>query len=736
MQFSLFARVIVDVPIAQPLDYTVGMLPSQSIVPGLAVVVPVGRTEKVGIVVECAAHSQVEPAKLRSLLGALDAIAPLPDSWLQLTRFAAEYYHCTWGEVALPALPLLLRRVPGPRFAAQVAALRRVNLCGGPRQADVSISPLPSGEMGGREGNDPARGGSPLPLAAEGQGEGNEPRRLRAEQAAAVAAIGRAQGFVPFLLFGATGSGKTEVYLEAIRAALALDPQAQALMLVPEINLTPQLEALVRARFPGESLASLHSGLADGERNAAWLAAHEGRARILIGTRLAVFASMPRLRLLVVDEEHDPSFKSGKGVRSSARDLALKRAQLAQIPVVLGSATPALETWAAAQSGRYTLLTMTGRGADPAPLAGPRVESQAPSAGPVALLPRVETVDLREHPALHGLTGPLRAALVATLARGEQALVYINRRGYAPVISCDACGWLTHCPRCSAYASFHKLDAALRCHHCGWQAAVPAACPVCGNQDLHAVGQGTQRIEESLREVLPVARIARIDRDSTRRKHAAREALDAMHAGAIDVLVGTQMIAKGHDFRRVTLVGVLNADAQLLASDFRAPERLFATLLQVAGRAGRGGQPGRVLLQTRFPGHPLYAALAAHDFARFAGDQLAERRAARLPPYVYAALLTATARTMDSALGLLQLARELGLEGPADLAGAGLRLFDAVPMALERVAGEYRAQLLVEADRRADLHSFITPWLAALRTALATQRIRARWHLEVDPVAI
>jgi primosomal protein N' (replication factor Y) (superfamily II helicase) len=329
-----------------------------------------------------------------------------------------------------------------------------------------------------------------------------------------------------------------------------------------------------------------------------------------------------------------------------------------------------------------------------------------------------------------GLCASVRAALAASLAAGEQALVFINRRGYAPVLACESCGWLSQCARCSTYAAFHKGDGSLRCHHCGWQARVPTACPTCGNVDLRAVGQGTQRIEETLAHLLPGARIARLDRDSTRRRHAARAALDAVHAGAIDVLVGTQMIAKGHDFRNVSLVVVLNADAQLMAADFRAPERLFATLLQVAGRAGRAGNASEVLVQTRYPTHPLLLALARVDYAGFAGQQLRERQAARLPPFTHQALLTAEARAMASALGLLRAAQQ------ASVASDAVRLYEPVPMPLERLAGQHRAQLLAEAARRADLQAFLSAWLPEVARLARAQRPQVRWQIEVDPQQI
>jgi primosomal protein N' (replication factor Y) len=620
----------------------------------------------------------VEPKKIKPITRALNEIEPLNAQWLQLTRFAAEYYQHAWGEVALPALPRVWRSVPGPRYAQSLSKMRER---APPRWTEAS-----------------------LPLF-----------KHTAQQSAAIDALIRASGFAPHLLFGITGSGKTEVYLSAIARTLAANAAAQALLLVPEINLTPQLESLLRARFPDESVIALHSNLADAERGAAWLAAHEGRARIVVGTRLAVFCSMPQLSIIVVDEEHDPSYKAGEGVRYSARDLAVKRAQLLDIPVVLGSATPSLESWAQAHAGRYRLLQLSER---------VRTGS-APQTGPA-----LDLIDARVHKPHNGLSAPISQALTDTFERGEQSLVFLNRRGYAPVVTCEACGWLSHCPRCSTFAVFHKSDQTLRCHHCGYAAPVPRACPTCGNQHLKGVGQGTQRIEETLRALLPTAKIVRIDRDSTRRRHAAKNALDAVHAGKVDVLVGTQMIAKGHDFQRVSLVVVLNPDGQLASHDFRAPERLFATLMQVSGRAGRAGLPSRVLVQTRFPAHPLFTALARHDYAQFAQAQLTEREAARMPPITHQALLTAEARTMEAALEFLRTARDQALQQFAS--ASHVRLFDPVPMSLQRLAGVSRAQLLIEGDHRAQLHALLGAWLTALRN----KRSRLRWNVEVDPLEL
>lgn len=673
----MFVDVLIDRPLPAPLVYLLDDASSTPDPVGCCVVVPLGRQETVGIVSGINAAPDIDVSKVRPVRRLLRGVEALSRHWLSLTRFAADYYQHAWGEVAVPALPPLMRRVPGPRFDSSLARARKAG----------------------------------APLAPEAAAT----LHLTAEQRDAISAVTAARSFAAFLLYGVTGSGKTEVYLEAIAERLSRSESAQALVLVPEINLTPQLEGRLRARFAGMPIVSLHSALPDAERTAAWLAAHEGRARVVLGTRLAVFASLPKLAMIVVDEEHDASFKAGDGVRYSARDLAIKRAQMAEVPVLLGSATPSLESWRQAREGRYTLLTLSTR-------AGTAAERKLPS---------VKCVDLRAHKPVQGLAPPVRQALASSLARSDQAIVFINRRGYAPVIACDACGWLSACRRCATFAAFHKIDATLRCHHCGWQARVPAACPTCGNPALAAVGHGTQRVEEALRELLPVARIDRIDRDTTQRRHAARDALAAVHAGAVDVLVGTQMIAKGHDFRRVALVAVLNADAQLVAHDFRAPERLFAVLMQVAGRAGRAGQESEVLVQTRFPGHPLFVALARLDYRAFAERELAERASARMPPFVSQSLLCAEARSLETALEFL---REAAHEGRKTAGSDSIALYDAVPMPLAKLAGVHRAQLLVESASRPALQRWLPIWLQKVREIRFSPRVR--WQIEVDPQEI
>jgi primosomal protein N' (replication factor Y) len=540
---------------------------------------------------------------------------------------------------------------------------------------------------------------------------------LNAEQQTAVDAILQADGYQANLLFGVTGSGKTEVYLHAtecvLQQARAAGRRAQVLMMVPEINLTPQLEAGVRARFPALQVVSLHSQLAEGERLRHWLAAHLGNADIVLGTRLAVLSSMPHLQMIIIDEEHDPSYKQQEGLRYSARDLAVWRAHQLQIPVVLGSATPSAESWLHVSTGRYQRLTLTQRAAKN------------------AQLPKVRVIDTEVNKATDGFSPALLAALKSRLDKGEQSLLFLNRRGYAPVMHCDACGWISNCRRCTAFMVLHKPERRLRCHHCSLELRIPSACPTCGNVDLQPLGRGTQRVEEYLQQAFPQARVMRIDADSTRRKGSAQAAFDAVHRGDVDILLGTQMVAKGHDFQRLTLVGVINPDTALFSQDYRAGERLFAQLMQVAGRAGRaavdneGDSQSEVLIQTRYPQHPLYQALLAHDYNGFADTMLAERRSANLPPYSFQALLRAEAKSLPLALEFLAQARIL-------MPHPGISINDPVPMTITRVAGIERAQLLLESASRAQLQTFLRPWMQALRSI----KTRVNWMLEVDPIDI
>jgi primosomal protein N' (replication factor Y) len=533
--------------------------------------------------------------------------------------------------------------------------------------------------------------------------------RLNEDQRRALAAISPEQRrFAPFLLQGVTGSGKTEVYLAASAAAIA--GGGQVLVLVPEINLTPQLLQRIRDALPGRNAVMLHSRISASERRRHWKAAAAGKIDVVLGTRLALFTPLPRLALIVVDEEHDPSFKQQDGVRYHGRDVAVWRARQREIPIILGSATPSLESLVHAQHGRYGWLKLPRRAA---------LSSE---------LPRVSFVPNRD--ALEGMSGALVDAIGLRLQREEQALVFINRRGFAPSLLCGSCGWQAGCPRCSARLVVHRDARMLRCHHCAHSERVPGACPQCGNVDLLPVGHGTQRLERALSAKFPGARIARIDRDSTRRKDAFAELREQVHAGAIDILVGTQMLAKGHDFPRLTLVGVLGADNALYSADFRATERLAALLFQVSGRAGRRDRPGEVIVQTDFPNHPLARSLARHDYDALAEALLAERRAASLPPFAHIALLVAEAQRRDAVDAFLAAASAAGREA-ARRDAIDVEVFAPVPAALARRAGLERGQVLAQASQRRAMQRFLPSWRRAI-DSLPGRRVR--FALDVDPL--
>jgi primosomal protein N' (replication factor Y) len=681
-------RVAVDAPQHSGLGAALDYLSERPLSPGTLVRAPLGKREVTGIV--WPGESTPEPSvALKPIAAVLAAVPPLSARWCELVEFSALYYQRGLGEVALSVLPPELRKLDDAQLAQRVARLRKAWM-------------LP-----------PA---GPAPARPE----------LTADQAAALARLGQlsAPGKAPVvLLHGLTGSGKTEVYLRAAEDALAAG--RQVLVLVPEINLTPQLEARFAERFgSGPSprrIVSLHSGLTPAQRLKNWLAAHLGLADLVLGTRMAVFAPLPRLGLIVVDEEHDPSYKQQEGARYSARDLAVYRGKLEGACVVLGSATPSLESWQRAEQGRYERLTLAHRVGNGA-------------------LPAVRLVDMNLLPKAPGVTTLLSPQLVGALARrverGEQSLVFLNRRGYAPVLHCGACGWKSDCPHCSAWRVFHKVDRTLRCHHCGFTQAVPRACPDCGNLDIAPLGRGTERLEEQLAEALPGARVARIDADSTRQKGALEAQLSAVHAGEVDVLVGTQMVAKGHDFRRITLVAAVSPDNALFSSDFRAPERLFALLMQAAGRAGRdAAQADRseMVVQTWHPTHPLYAALLRHDFKAFAESQLKERSMAGLPPFSHLALLRAEARTAQAAKEFLQAAAALAEQIPG---ASELLIYPPVPHHVARVANVERMQMLVESSARGNLQRVLRPWVDELTRLKAQHKGVLRWALDVDPLAI
>lgn len=717
--------VRVALPLPRPLlfDYLVpaGMRPAV----GHCARLPFGRDEKTGVIVALDPEDAPPDDRLKPLLELLDDIPPLPAEWLALTQFAARYYQHPLGEVISAALPPGIRRaVRLPRdddpwlattasgraalgeahritralaavLAVQAAGARRRSQLLGELDGDAAAAIREARKRGWLE--TVARAGEREPIGAH---------TLNEAQAAAVTAVNAATGsFRPFLLFGVTGSGKTEVYLHQIAHTLAQG--RQALMLVPEIGLTPQLMERVASRFPGANLVSLHSGMADGARSLGFVQALKGEADIVLGTRLSVFVPLPRLGLIVVDEEHDASFKQQDGLRYSAGDLAVWRVRHAGLPIVLGSATPALETWQHAQSGHYTRLDL------PAPAVAERP-------------PSLRRIDTRRIKLDNGLSPLLTEAIRARLERREQSLIFLNRRGYAPVIACPQCNWVSACPHCSANMVFHAADSLLRCHHCGSEARVPHICPACGNQDLHAFGRGTQRLEERLGECFPEARIERVDRDAVRTPAQWEEVRARIEACEIDILVGTQMLAKGHDFPRLTLVGIVGADTGLYAADYRAPERLFQQLMQVAGRSGRGELPGEVLVQTEFPDHPLYEHLARRDYPGFAKRELGERRMAGFPPFGYHAVLRAEAPALDTAVAWLGEARSA-----AESLRSPVMLYDVVPMRLIRRARLERAQLVLECEQRPALQTMLgalMPLLYALR-----QPRELRWHIDVDP---
>jgi primosomal protein N' (replication factor Y) (superfamily II helicase) len=680
--------VVVPTPAHSAISGPLSYLSELPLPPGTLVRVPLGRREVLGVVWDALgssdsgrAHYEAKPVSAQ-----LVELPPLSGAWRNLVTFCAGYYRRGLGEVALAGLPPQLRDLD----VAQLA--RRLNR---PRDATATQE----------------RAASPA---------------LTSQQSDALAGIETAGG--PFLLFGATGSGKTEVYLQAVQNLLARDAQAQALVMVPEINLTPQLQERFVARFGSGNVVAMNSGMTNPQRLKSWLAAHMGAARIVLGTRMAVFASMPRLKLVIVDEEHDPSYKQQEGARYSARDLAVYRAREEGAKIILGSATPSLESWHASEKGRYQRLGMASR--------------IGREGGTSETFPSVRLVDMNLQAKQTVFSPQLLAAIQQRIARGEQSLIFLNRRGYAPVLACTACDWKSECANCSAYRVFHKIDRTLRCHHCGHAERVPRACPACGNVDIAPLGRGTERLEEHLGELLadvkqangqPV-RIARMDADSTRGKGALEQQLARMHSGDVDVLVGTQMVTKGHDFRRITLVAALNADSALFSSDFRAPERLFSLLMQAAGRAGRDAAQAtasEMWVQTWHPRHPLFDALRRHDYPAFAAQQLEERDQAGMPPFGFQALVRADARTQQAAQSFLQAASAAaqGLAGSDQVA-----LYSAVPLTIQRVANVERAQMLVESASRGALQRFLAAWHPVLQATREKGLIR--WAVDVDPLTI
>jgi primosomal protein N' (replication factor Y) len=732
-------RVAVAVPLADAFDYLVpaGPLPA----PGCRVRVPFGRGERIGVVVDQPTATEVPAARLKAIGSVLDATPAIGTELLGSLRWAADYYHHPLGAVLSHALPGLLREgraidePPEPAWrstalgraqdlerlargarqqARALAALRAAE----PRHTALPLSELAAHDVtagalerlaakGWIEAAEPPAG---LPANREPRQAGPQPE-LTADQRDVLAAVAASQAeqkaFRSYLLHGVTGSGKTEIYLRLIAAELAAE--RQTLLLVPEIALTPQLVGRLRERF-GEQLAVLHSAVTERERFDAWRRAYRGEARLVVGTRSAVFAPLPSPGLIIVDEEHDASYKQQRGFRYSARDLAVVRAQRLNIPVVLGSATPSLETFNNAAQGRYLKLSLPRR---------------IGSAG----VPAVRVVDLNRHASRQALSTPLLAAVEQHLHAGNQVLLFLNRRGFAPALFCPECKTVEQCRRCDARMTVHAKTGLTRCHHCGAERTLDWACRTCRQQRI-AVGAGTQRVGDELAALFPRARIARLDRDSTSRKGSLASVLHDVEAGNVEILIGTQMLTKGHDFPRVTLVGVLNADQGLFGTDPRSHERLAQTILQVAGRAGRADRPGEVVIQTHYPEHPLLQCVLAGDYTAFATLALAERREAHWPPFAHLAVWHAEATRRETAVAFLEHVRDAA----AAEQEKRVAVLGPAPLPMERKDGRYRAQLLFRCAERAPLHRLVDRALLAVRNTPASRR--ARWSIDIDPLEV
>ena len=731
MQPEPILRIALPGPLRTLFDY---LPPSgQSAVPaiGTRLQVPFGNRGRTGVLMGIATESELHRGRLKRALRQLDPTPLLSEADLRLLHWAADYYQHPLGEVVFQALPVNLRkprpltltRPDGIRLSEAGRHLELDTLGRAPKQ--LAVLSLLSGHPTGRLKSElmQVTGASDAVLSTLLERGWIETCRIHAEtspipspsiqrhrlnppQQHAVERI-RAQldQFQPFLLHGVTGSGKTEVYLRLIESAI--EQGRQTLVLVPEIGLTPQLMERFK-RHLGDRVALLHSGLADGERERVWHAMRQGQCDVLIGTRSAIFTPMPRLGLILVDEEHDLSFKQQEGFRYSARDLALVRAQQNHCPVVLGSATPSLESLRNAEEGRYRKLEL-------------------PQRATRASLPPLQLIDIRSAPLDAGMSPVLMREIQATLADQGQVMLFLNRRGYAPMLTCHACGWLTDCPRCDARMALHRKQQLLWCHHCGHQRRVPNQCPSCGSADLRSVGQGTEQLEARLAERFPEVPLARIDRDSTSRKGSLEQLLQRIRNGEYPLLLGTQMLAKGHHFPHITLVGILDVDQGLFGADYRAPERMAQLILQVAGRAGRAERPGRVLIQTRHPDHPLMQLLTRQGYDAFAEEALAERRLAALPPFSHQVLVRAESTKASDPMSFLERAAAVG----RTMTGAqAIEFWGPVPAPMERRAGRIRAHLLIQALQRQELHRWLPTWVARLSELPEARRVR--WSVDVD----
>ena len=729
-------KIALDLPLDRLFDYLSNGEVTQV---GQRVLVPFGHRKQIGIVIVKTDASDVAVEKLKTVIQVFADELPIDAETLNLLKFSADYYQYPFGQALLSALPVRLRQispaVSRKQYAYNLTALGQLaDLEQLPTRQLVMRRILLALQTHGRltELDLDAISSSARKVAKQLVADGwlvsqQVPTiiktleamipvapELNEEQTLAINRITQeAQTYKAWLLHGITGSGKTEVYMRLMQYVLE-NQDAQILVLVPEINLTPQLEARFRSRLANFPLVTLHSNLSESERLHNWQLAQSGAAQIIIGTRLSIFTPLPKLKLIIIDEEHDSSYKQQDSMRYHARDVALVRAKRLNIPVVLGSATPSLESWHNAvanhkQANKYNLLSLNQRAVS------------------AAKLPHIECIDTTKVNLQYGLTPQLIAALKLRLARKEQSLLFINRRGYSPVLLCSACHWIAPCTRCSSRLVVHLGQKKLRCHHCGHEQKIPQQCPSCGNADLHPTGYGTQRLEQTLAQLLPAARIARVDRDSTSRKNALVEILDQVHKQEIDILVGTQMLAKGHDFPNLTLVGVIDTDSALHSPDFRASERLFAQLMQVSGRAGRADKAGQVIIQTQFPEHALFNALRGQDYVSYADALLLEREQVQFPPYVFTALLRAEANNFEFVQKFLRYAFEQARSFSSDVL-----VYDPVRPQMERLKGMERGHVLMQASSRVALQRALKNLVGLLRVHAIAAKVR--WAVDVNPL--
>lgn len=742
MSQLLIAKIAVPVPLYGLFDYRVPEALAASVKPGCRVRVPFGRKPQVGMVIELSDHSDFPASKLKSISECLDAQPVIPQDLLELLKWAASYYQHPLGEVIFSALPKGIRQ--GDAAELKQETVWRLSETGRDTAADqLKRSPKQAALLAYMQQaqneqtqNEQIRGErvsaaqlnadwenwrasvkalvekgllqqeqrSPLELVGDRGVAQAAPIELNPQQAvAAQAVIDSLNQYQTFLLQGITGSGKTEVYLKVIEAVLAQG--RQVLVLVPEISLTPQLTRRFTQRLDTE-IVSLHSGLNDSQRHAAWIKASQGSARLVIGTRSALFTPMPELGLIILDEEHDASFKQQEGFRYHARDLALVRARQKNISVLLGSATPSFETLENVNRKQYQRLQLTQRG----------VANARP--------PKVSLLDVCRRPMQDGISEQMFSKIAEHLQKGGQAMLFLNRRGYAPLLMCHECGWTTACPRCDANMTLHQHNRRLRCHHCGHEKAAPSLCPECQQDTLYVPGAGTERIEMALKEKFPEVVVSRIDRDTTRRKGELHDKLEEAREGHAKILIGTQMLAKGHDFPNLTLVGILDVDQGLFSADFRGTEHMAQLIIQVAGRAGRGDKPGEVILQTHHPEHPLLHTLLESGYNGLAEQALQERKDAGFPPYSYMAILRCEATQKESGQQFLNECREV-------FNYQNVQVFGPLPAPMERRAGRYRWQLILLASERKFLHAALRVWLPQVTKLKSASKVR--WSIDVDP---